>query len=236
MKKLTLTMLCLLASIMCAKAQIGYQVSLLNTATGEPRANETVTVTVSLSNSEGKVFYSETKSATTNDFGVLSLSIGNADTFKNVDLTKMPFYIEATANGVMIGKSQILNVPTAEVAKRFAPAIDINELVGTWKATAYYGGFEGNFVSYGERSLSFSANGTGVFTENSWLGSFTRNFEYTCEGNHIYIYVLGAGPVYENRSKYFIPYTLNVSLHDGKLLEVGAVSDRYYNICFSYTK
>ncbi len=243
MKKLKLAMF-LFMIVVCAKAQIGYQVSLLNTATGEPRANESVTVSVSLSDSEGKVFYSETKSATTNDFGVLSLSIGNADMFKEVDLTKMPFFIEATANGVMIGKSQILSVPVAEVAKRFAPAIDINELVGTWEATVYYGGREGGFVSVGKRTLSFSANGTGVFSveswaedrEERWMGTFTRNFEYTCEGNHIYIYVLGAGPVYENRSKYFIPYMLDVSLHDGKLLEVGAVSDRYYNICFSYTK
>lgn len=68
-----------------AQAQIGYQIALLNTATGEARANETVNVSVSLSNNEGQVFYSETKSATTNDFGVLSLSIGNADTFKDVD-------------------------------------------------------------------------------------------------------------------------------------------------------
>ena len=106
MRRQMLTMLCFVAGIMCVKAQIGYQVSLLNTATGEARANETVTVTVSLSNSAGEIFYSETKQSTTNDFGVLSLTVGNADTFKNVDLSKMPFYIEVTANGVMIGKSQ----------------------------------------------------------------------------------------------------------------------------------
>ena len=119
-------------SAMGAKAQIGYQVSLLNTATGEPRANETVTVSVTLSNSEGGVFYSDTKSATSNDFGVLSLSIGNADTFKNVDLTKMPFYIEVSANDVMIGKSQILSVPVAEVAKQVA-SVKLKDIVGTWR-------------------------------------------------------------------------------------------------------
>lgn len=131
MKKVTLLLLCLLANIVGAKAQIGYQISLLNTATGEARANETVNVSVSLSNKDGEVFYSETKSATTNDFGVLSLSIGNADTFKDVDLTKMPFFIEVTANDVLIGKSQILSVPVAEVAKRIAP-IDKSEILGTW--------------------------------------------------------------------------------------------------------
>ena len=170
MKRLQLTMLCLLAGIMCAKAQIGYQISLLNTATGEPRANETVTVTVNLSNNAGEVFYSETKQSTTNDFGVLSLTIGNADTFKDVDLTKMPFFIEATANGVMIGKSQILSVPVAEVAKQIKP-MDKSEYVGTWyniydrryyytinpdgtimfthPLKDQYGNFKGNQVCYG---------------------------------------------------------------------------------------
>ena len=133
MKKPSVFLLCLLIGIMGAKAQIGYQISLLNTATGEARANETVTVSVSLSNNANEVFYSETKSATTNDFGVLSLSIGNADTFKNVDLSKMPFFIEVTANGVMIGKSQMLSVPVAEVAKQLAP-IDREKIIGTWTA------------------------------------------------------------------------------------------------------
>lgn len=242
MKKLTLTMFCILASIMCAKAQIGYQISLLNTATGEPRANETVTVTVSLSNSEGKVFYSETKSATTNDFGVLSLSIGNADMFKEVDLTKMPFFIEATANGVMIGKSQILNVPTAEVAKRLAPAIDINELIGTWKAPNYY--YSEQFVACGNRCLTFYENGTGVFSEDGSVYGvdISRNFEYSCEGNHIYIYVseggLQAVPGDGGRqyNTIFVPYIITVSLHNGKLLEVGSVCSRFYHTCYSYTK
>lgn len=133
MNRVNFFLLFLLINILGAKAQIGYQIALLNTATGEARANETVTVSVSLSNNANEVFYSETKSATTNDFGVLSLSIGNADTFKNVDLSKMPFFIEVTANGVMIGKSQMLSVPVAEVAKQLAP-IDKEKIIGTWTA------------------------------------------------------------------------------------------------------
>ena len=168
MKKLTLTMFCILASIMCAKAQIGYQISLLNTATGEPRANETVTVTVNLSNSAGEVFYSETKSATTNDFGVLSLSIGNADTFKEVDLTKMPFFIEATANSVMIGKSQMLSVPVAEVAKQVAP---MNEelLLGTWYGKDTYGQI---------CTLTFKKDGHGEHVYYDELNDDYRSFQF----------------------------------------------------------
>ena len=145
MKKLNLLLILFIVGVVATQAQIGYQISLLNTATGEPRVNETVSVSVSLSNKEGNVFYSETKNVTTNDFGVLSLTIGNADTFKNVDLTKMPFYISVSANGVMIGKSQILNVPVAEVAKTLAP-LDIEEIVGTWSYTgrAFYSSYTFN--------------------------------------------------------------------------------------------
>lgn len=127
LKRLMFGML-MAAGIVSAQAQIGYQISLLNTATGEPRANEKVNVTVTLTNNEGGVIFAGNQSATTNDFGVLSLTIGNADTFKNVDLSKMPFWVEVSANGVMIGKSQVLSVPVAEVAKRVAPGITKEEL------------------------------------------------------------------------------------------------------------
>lgn len=39
-------------------------------------------------------------------------------TFADVDWTKLPFYIEATVDGTLIGKSQLLSVPVAEYAKR----------------------------------------------------------------------------------------------------------------------
>lgn len=128
MKKLFL----LLALIpVFVNAQVGYQISLLDTSTGEPRANETVNVTVKLTNSEGGVIYFNNQTETTNDFGILSLTIGNSNTFKNVDFSKLPFYIEVTANGVMIGKTQVLSVPVAEVAKHLAP-IDKNLIIGDW--------------------------------------------------------------------------------------------------------
>lgn len=183
MKKVSLLLLCMLASIVGVKAQIGYQISLLNTATGEPRANETVTVSVSLSNNANEVFYSETKSATTNDFGVLSLSIGNADTFKNVDLSKMPFFIEVTANGVMIGKSQVLSVPVAEVAKQLAP-IDKSEIVGAWNGVVNGAGLYN--VKY-----FFNENGTGnkITYHNGEIldyGHYSYNFEYFIIGNQVF--------------------------------------------------
>lgn len=120
MKQKTILLLACLICAITSYAQIGYQVSLLNSATGEPRANETVSVSVAITNSEDAEIFSSTQSATTNDFGVLSLQIGNSTTFTNVDWSKLPFFISATVDGVMIGKSQILSVPVAEVAKNMA--------------------------------------------------------------------------------------------------------------------
>ena len=99
-------------------AQIGYQVSLLNSATGQPRAGETVTVDVKLINSENATVYTTQQKATSNDFGVLSLSVGDANTFDELDWNKLPLYIEVSIDGVLIAKSQVLSVPVAEYAKK----------------------------------------------------------------------------------------------------------------------
>jgi len=173
-------LLCLLAGIMGAKAQIGYQISLLNTATGEARANERVTVEVKLSNNAGEVFYSETKQATTNDFGVLSLSIGNADTFADVDFSKMPFFIEVAANGIAIGKSQMLSVPVAEYAKKIGD-LTKEKLVGTW----------GYLNHYKSVMIIFNANGTGTYREFYEVANnqvhHDYNFQWSMvDGVHLY--------------------------------------------------
>lgn len=117
MKKIILSFIALLCTLM-SNAQIGYQVSLLNTATGEPRANETVSCTIELKNSEGAVVCSETKSETSNDFGVLSLSVGNDETFTKMDWSKLPLYVSVTIGGKLVGQSQVLTVPVAEYAKK----------------------------------------------------------------------------------------------------------------------
>ena len=131
MKK-SFIIIALLAMVFSLKAQIGYQVSLLNTATGEPRANENVEVTIEITDYEGTSICKETKNATTNDFGVLSLQVGNATTFENADWSKLPFYVSATVDDILVGKSQILNVPVAEAAKTLVGSISKSDIVGTW--------------------------------------------------------------------------------------------------------
>lgn len=127
---LAIAMLCF---TIATKAQIGYQVALLNTATGEPRANVTVSVDVALKGADGKTIFSQTQSATSNDLGLLSLSIGNANMFDDVDWnTVLPLSVSVKADGVLVAESQVLTVPVAEYAKKAGYQVTMDDFKGTW--------------------------------------------------------------------------------------------------------
>ena len=158
-------------------AQIGYQVSLLNASTGEPRANVSVEAEVTITNSDDEEIYKGTQRATSNDFGVIQLTVGNQSTFKDVDWSKLPFFIEVSVDGTVIGKSQILTVPIAEAAKYLAPGIDLEDLVGTWS----FG--DGDYV----RQIVFSKDGTGIRTEKKGDNVVSVDFSCDIEGKNIYI-------------------------------------------------
>ena len=153
------------------QAQIGYQVSLLNSATGEPRANVLVEAEVTITNSDDEEIYKGTQRATSNDLGVVQLKVGNQGTFKDVNWNKLPFFIEVSVDGTVIGKSQILTVPIAEAAKYLAPGIDIEDIVGTWN----------------NGSTTFYNNGTGVYVEKYDGGEWRTTFTYEIEGKNVYI-------------------------------------------------
>ena len=157
-------------------AQIGYQVSLLNSATGEPRVAETVNVEVTLSNSEGGIICTEKKTETTNDFGILSLVIGNQNTFADVDWTKLPFFVSVSVDGKLVGKTQILTVPVAEYAKRTG-VLTKEMLVGTW----IY-----NNDGRASTSYTFSLGGTCSYKIVWSSGNVeSYNYKYYIDGNHI---------------------------------------------------
>ncbi|MBQ8805770.1 MAG: hypothetical protein IJZ68_04750 [Bacteroidaceae bacterium] len=154
-------------------AQIGYQVSLLNSATGEPRGAETVNVEVTLSNSEGGIICTEKKSETTNDFGILSLVIGNQNSFADVDWTKLPFYVSVSVDGKLVGKTQILTVPVAEYAKKTG-VLTKEKLVGTW-----------TYNNRSSSSFTFSLEGTCSFKVVYQDDEESRNYKYYIDGNNI---------------------------------------------------
>ena len=151
-------------------AQIGYQVSLLNKTTGKPRANVTVDAEVTITNSDDKEIYKGTQRATSNDLGVVQLKVGNQGTFKDVNWNKLPFFIEVSVDGTVIGKSQILTVPIAEAAKYLVPGIDIEDLVGTWSDGYSW-------------TIQFFKNGTGIFKQYENPDSFT----FDIEGKNVYV-------------------------------------------------
>ena len=165
-------------------AQIGYQVSLLNSATGEPRVNVSVEAEVTITNSDDEEIYKGTQRATSNDFGVIQLTVGNQSTFKDVDWSKLPFFIEVSVDGTVIGKSQILTVPIAEAAKYLVPGIDIDDLVGTWKCVGYDS--ELDIIL-----LNFSSNDSGSL-KILWDGDENRvrewSFKYYVMGDLIVTY------------------------------------------------
>lgn len=190
MKKLFLSLVALICATV-SNAQIGYQMSLLNTATGEPRANETVSCIIDLKNSEGSVICSETKSATSNDFGVISLTVGNAHTFDNMDWSKLPLYVSVSVGGKFVSQSQVLTVPVAECAKTIAPNED---LLGAWTCHSDRGWTQTIYLGkYG------IANVTGTYPEKkeSWqyIGNFVNYgdivFVCTNEANYVLCHING---------------------------------------------
>ena len=152
----------LLAILMAftAKAQIGYQVTVLDTATGEPRANETITATISISDAAGGTICSDVKTATTDEFGVLSLEVGNSGTFANVDWSKLPLYISATVDGVMIGRTQVLSVPVAEYAKQTGTLTKEILCNGSWTCKSIAG----------SKRISFSSSGSYSWSSGNYSG------------------------------------------------------------------
>lgn len=155
-------------------AQVGYQVSLLDTKSGEPRANEKTTVLVKISDSKGNIICNETQSVTSDAFGVLSLTVGNETTFSNVDWNNLPLSISASVDGILIGSSSVLNVPVAEYAKATG-VLTMEMLVGR------------TISMTDNRSMTFASNGIATFVV-PWE-SYTERCQFEIDGNNVYVYL-----------------------------------------------
>ena len=216
---------CLIAP---AQAQIGYQVSLLNTATGEPQANKTVNVNIAITNAENEVVHTEIQTATTNDFGILSLSVGNEDTFKNADWNKLPFYISVSADGTLIGKSQILTVPVAEYAKTAGPVLTKEMVVGTWSNRQV----EVDNSMGQEREtynfITFNEDGTG--TAGMGYEATPYNIQWEIIGTKIYTMAEVYGDLLFSSEPYSLDGIYSIHPEKNKLIEV---TRRWYPYIYS---
>ena len=168
MKQYILAAVAALAGVFGVSAQIGYQVAVVDQTTGEPKVNTSVSVTVTITDNAGAEITKTTQSATTNDFGVVSLQIGSESTFADTDWSKLPLWISATVDDVSLGKTQILTVPVAEHAKHTG-SLTVKKLVGKW----YHDGC----------TITFSSSGS--YTESWEGGGEIEHGKYEIDGNFV---------------------------------------------------
>ena len=174
MRQYVLAILAALSGILGASAQIGYQVAVVDQTTGEPKVNTSVSVTVTITDNAGAEITKTTQSATTNDFGVVSLQIGNESTFADTDWSKLPLWISATVDGVSLGKTQILTVPVAEYAKRTGQ-LTVEKLVGKW---VWHG-------KYSTTTMTFNSSGSYTLVREEEGYSETQRGTYEIDGNFV---------------------------------------------------
>ncbi len=183
MKKTIMSLLMVVCAVVSATAQIGYQVTVFDEAKKAPKANQAVSATVTIYDNSGKVICTDNVSGTTDEFGILSMSVGNASTFSNVDWSKLPLWISATVDGVTISKTQILSVPVAEHAKHTGELTEDLLCSKTWICEEYY---DEKIIKY---SLIFSSDEC-IFDNNKTSERVTIKAKYIIDGNSILGYYI----------------------------------------------
>lgn len=145
MKKLTyliLWILTIVGSALCPStivAQVAFQGTVKDPVTGNPRMNESVIIELTIEDSKGNIIHSENQPVVTNELGLVSLYIGDENSFANADWNNLPFTIHARVDNVIIGETPILSVPVAEYAKRSGPYISREYLCSKiWGDSHYY--------------------------------------------------------------------------------------------------
>ncbi len=118
MKKLLLSSL-LIALVIVSYSQaptaFNYQ-AILRTSDGTVKANETVSLQISIVNDIGAPVYLEIHNTVTTELGLVNLIIGEgttSDDLSTVDWSSGPYFIDITVNGVNLGSSPLLSVPYA---------------------------------------------------------------------------------------------------------------------------
>lgn len=102
-----LLVLCILSTGVIAQAPqlFNYQAVLRNDA-GEPISSEAVTVNIEIlqGSPTGGVVFAETHSTETNEFGLISLQIGSAQSMVAVDWTADDHFIKISVDGTDMGQ------------------------------------------------------------------------------------------------------------------------------------
>ncbi len=119
MKKLFTSILLLvigLAPFAQTPQSFNYQ-AVLRDASGNILANQNIDIQVDIlqGSASGSAIFSENHSTTTNNFGLVNLTVGSISStdLSNIDWTDGPFFIQISVDGTIMGTSQLLSVPFA---------------------------------------------------------------------------------------------------------------------------
>jgi len=122
MKRYILSTLLIAAStIMIAQAPYAFNYqAILRNEDGTVRANEVISLQISIVNESGSSAYLEIHNTQTNEFGLVNVVIGEgttSDDLSSVDWTNGPYFLDIIVNGVHLGSSPLLSIPYALHAK-----------------------------------------------------------------------------------------------------------------------
>jgi len=98
-----------------APQAFNYQ-AILRNSDGTVKANETVSLQISIVDNNSTSVYLEIHNTQTNDLGLVNLIVGEgvtSDDLSSVDWASGPYFLNITVNGVSLGSSPLLSVPYA---------------------------------------------------------------------------------------------------------------------------
>lgn len=132
--------------------------AVLRDAAGNIKANTPASIQLSIlqGSVSGTSVYSETHGVTTNEFGLVNLTVGNGSskvgTMAAIDWSSSAYFLKVTIDGTDFGTSQLLSVPYALYAKNAA------------------NGFSGSFVDLTSKPTTIGGYGiTDAYTKTNLL-------------------------------------------------------------------
>ena len=150
-------------------------------ASGDVIANQQVNITITIlqGSTEGTSVYTETHDSTTNEFGLVSLTIGAGDPtgFAAIDWNNGPYFIKVEMDGSLMGTSKLLSVPYAKYADNAGNTFSGNysDLTGTPNNVSTFTNDAGYLTSYTETDPIFgvhAANGITTTNINNWISAY----------------------------------------------------------------
>jgi len=182
MKKLyTILALLLIAvySFSQAPQSFNYQ-AVVRDGSGEIQADFSVTIIISIIQGtiDGDEIFTETHTGTTNDFGLITLSIGsiNISDFQSIDWSAGPYFLKLNVNGNILGTTQLISVPYALYSEKSGNVFsgDYNDLTNQPTSLGIFSNDPGYLTSFTETDPVFGAwdKSTGVGITASQVSDF----------------------------------------------------------------